>query len=208
MQPRLENLRMAVSGNHDVLQALLMDEYPTLYRFITSRLPGAMRSTVSADDILQETFILAFRDIKRFQPDEDARFGAWVRQIAANRLSDAIRQFRRLKRGGDFKRKTQLSGNGENKLGDLLDELQDSLKTPSRIIARSEAVQAIQSAIENLPLDQRQALTLCYLQNLGLHETAQRMKKSTNAVRGLIHRGKKALRTQMCESIKWFSIKN
>jgi RNA polymerase sigma-70 factor, ECF subfamily len=49
-------------------------------------------------------------------------------------------------------------------------------------------------ALEGLPMAQRQALELHYLQGLPLAEVAQRMQRTKPAVAGLLQRGLAALR--------------
>ena len=67
-----------------------------------------------------------------------------------------------------------------------------------------KAVEALQVAITGLPDDQRQAIHL-NLSGLSLDEIAETMNRTEAAVRGLLHRAKRALREAMGRSSKWFS---
>ena len=58
-----------------------------------------MKATQTVEDILQLTFLHAFRDIAHFQQRTDATFGDWLARIAENRLCDALTQGRSPFRG-------------------------------------------------------------------------------------------------------------
>src|SRR5688500_5820357 len=101
---------VAVSGDHPALEQLLLAHYDSLERRIAARLPARLQSTQAVEDILQVTFLQAFRDISRFEQRDDASFGDWLAQIADNRLYDAIKQHDCQKRGGDLRRVEEGSG--------------------------------------------------------------------------------------------------
>ena len=87
----------------------------------------------------------------------------------------------------------------------LIHRLTDNGKTPSRIIAHDEAIDSLRQAISRLPREQRQAIELYYLKNFGVEETARNLGRTTDAVRGLLHRAKKALQRSVNESVQCFS---
>ena len=89
----------------------------------------------------------------------------------------------------------------------LVELLSGSIHTPSQSVAVREATQALQVALAGLPDDQRDAIRMRFLDGLSLEETATRMQRTTNAVRGLVHRAKQALRDAMGRSSRWFSTK-
>lgn len=199
-----ELVQLAIQGDESILENLLLQEYPGLLRFIRARLPAEMQSRVAAEDVIQETFVMVFRDIKRFRPNVEIPFSAWVQRIARNRLSDLRRRFRRLKRGGAMQRVEKTQDPMQSSLVTLIHQLAGTAKTPSRIIARDEAVDSLRLAISRLPMEQRQAIEFYYLKNLGIDATAREMKRTTDSVRGLLHRAKKSLQQNIHESIRWY----
>ena len=63
-----ELARRATSGDQEALERLLVGQYDRLAAEVARQLPDDLRGAVSADDVLQETFIVAFREIGHFTP--------------------------------------------------------------------------------------------------------------------------------------------
>jgi RNA polymerase sigma-70 factor (ECF subfamily) len=76
---------------------------------------------------------------------------------------------------------------------ELVDLLSAREHSPSRSIARREAVRAVQVALAGLPEDYQRALRLRYFEGKSLEETARIMMRTTGAVRGLLDRAKEKL---------------
>src|SRR5689334_10594547 len=100
-QAHLSLIKLAISGDQTALERLLLVHYDELERHIRVKLPSRLQSVQAVEDILQLTFMNAFRDIGHYQPRADASFADWLARIAGNRLIDAIREHDRQKRGGD-----------------------------------------------------------------------------------------------------------
>src|SRR5687767_14460139 len=94
----------AAAGDRLALERLLLAHYEELALSIRPKLPTRLQSTQAVEDILQQTFMQAFRDIHRFEARSDASFGDWIGRIAEHRLLDAIKEHDRQKRGGDMQR--------------------------------------------------------------------------------------------------------
>ena len=93
----------------------------------------------------------------------------------------------------------------QSSLTEFVDLLLDSRRSPSHCAARQEAAREVQIKLAALPDDQRQAITCRYLQGRSLEETADLMARTPAAIRGLLHRGKAALRVEMGATSKWFT---
>jgi RNA polymerase sigma-70 factor (ECF subfamily) len=76
----------------------------------------------------------------------------------------------------------------------LLDILVGPDHTPSRSAARREGMQAIRTAIAELPEEYRRAIELRYFDGYSLEETAILMDRTTGAVRGLVDRARRQIR--------------
>jgi RNA polymerase sigma-70 factor (ECF subfamily) len=154
------------------------------------------------DDVLQQTFVAAFRCIRQYEPRTSGHFHAWLRAIADHRIQDALRSERRKKRGGG---QTILHGSpDESSWRAIVELISGSTRSPSQSVAVREATQALQVALAGLPEDQRAAIRFRFLDGLSLDETALRMGRTSNAVRALVHRAKIALREAMGRSSRWF----
>ncbi len=193
----------AAGGDRIALERLLLAHYDDLARRIGPKLPARLQSTQAVEDILQQTFMQAFRDIRRFEPRAGAAFGDWLGRIAENRLLDAIKEHDRQKRGGDLVR-VETSPH-DSVLTPLLDWLAGDGPHPSTEAARAEALHARHVALAGLEPDQRDAVRLRLLEGLSLEETAARLGRTPDAIRGLVHRGKLKLRDAMGRASQWLS---
>jgi RNA polymerase sigma-70 factor (ECF subfamily) len=197
----------ATAGDRAALEQLLLEHYTRLSRRVAQELAGPLGRLVSVDDILQETFIQAIRDIKKCNSRSPESFAAWLSTIADNRLRDTRKELRRKRRGGGRRRVGGPPASQASTIADLVELIADPGDTPSRPIARQEAIQAIQVGLAGLPADQREAIRLRYLGGRSIGETAAAMGRTAAAVRGLVHRAKKALREALGHSSLWFSRK-
>jgi RNA polymerase sigma-70 factor (ECF subfamily) len=200
-----ELVRNATCGDRMALQQLLLLHYTPLARRISATLPPALQGSVGAEDILQETFIHAIHDIGGFDPLEWRSFGAWLMTVADNRIRDAIKRSERKKRGGHCRRARNPRDDHGSSIVDLIDILAADSKTPSRSVARDEAVKAIQVAVASLPEDYRQAVRLRYLEGMRLSEVATAMRRSPGAIRGLLDRAKQQLRDALGRASDYLS---
>jgi RNA polymerase sigma-70 factor (ECF subfamily) len=82
-------IQRILQGERDLYLHLVRQHELMLRAYIASQLYNLQ----DVDDLAQETFIAAFKDLAAFRPETD--FGAWLRGIARNRL---LTHFRTLKR--------------------------------------------------------------------------------------------------------------
>jgi RNA polymerase sigma-70 factor, ECF subfamily len=192
----------AVAGDRVALERLLLAHYDELARRIDAKLPLRLQSTQAVEDILQLTFLQAFRDIAHFEQRTDATFGDWLARIAENRLCDAIRQHDRPKHGGDLQR-VEEGPRGDSRICSLWDWIAADDTSPPSAAARGEAVQALQVALVALPDDQRMAIQLQQLEGKSVEETAAALGRSPDAIRGLVQRGKLELVAALGRASQW-----
>ncbi len=198
--------KQATAGDREALGRLLFAHRQRLLRHIGRKLPAALLSVVSDEDVLQQTFVNAFRDIRRFRPQGEGSFYAWLAAIADHRLLDAIKTHGRKKRGGDRQRVFQPREQGST-VGDLLDRLSDGGATPSGRVARREAVAALQIELAGLNDDYRRAIELRFVEGCGIEEIAAAMGRTPDAVRGLLYRAQQKLKEGMGRSSAWLTKK-
>lgn len=200
-------LDQARGGDRESLQQLLCQHFDRLQQHVEYRVGGGS-SELSPDDILQETFVHAVRDIGACQATSHVSFFAWLKGVADNRVRDALKKAATKKRGGDRQQVRAVRLADATSLRPLVELLSESIDSPSVDVASEEATKALQVALSALPDDQREAIQLRHIQGMELDEVAQRMDKTPAAVRGLVHRGKQALRDALGNSSRWFSRKN
>src|SRR6202046_1088945 len=92
-------LEQARRGNRDAFRVLVERHATAVFR-LAYRMTG---NETDAEDMVQETFLRAWREIRRF--DGRASFGTWLHRICANRTVDFLRARNRwqpaLTSGGD-----------------------------------------------------------------------------------------------------------
>lgn len=190
-------IEQAVAGDQVALQKLLVARAEALARHAHRKLPAALREVVDADDIVQQTYIEAFRSIGRFRPDAAGAFQSWLFRIAEHVISDTIKHYQRVKRGRDFRRRHRAAPTQSQSVVELLEQLSAGSHSPSRSVMGHEAIEALMDAIDDLPDDHRQAVQLRLLDGKSLQETAVLMNRSQRAVQGLVDRAKKKMRAAL-----------
>jgi RNA polymerase sigma-70 factor (ECF subfamily) len=197
----------AVRGDRQATERLLLKYAAHLRARIAQRLPGSLQSVVDADDVLQEVYVQAIRDMATCQAGSPEAFTAWLNSVADHRVGEIVRNLNCQKRGGQMQR-VWLAGLGsQSSGGDGVGLVPDSCVTPGASAARHEAVAAVRVAVDELPSDQREVVRLHALEEQTLATTAQNVRRSPAAVRGLVHRAKQRLRELMHSSSRWFDKK-
>lgn len=176
---------------------LMWSHASEIKRFIQRRLPCTIQSVTSADDILQETYRVAFRDLSRFEEREGSSLLMWLKSVAINRLLDAVKHHQRKKRGGGFHRIKQTASDVVSTNADVIDVVACDTMTPERQLIRKELIQTVRGEMASLPRPYRQALSLQFVEKLTYSEIGERMGRSPTAVQGLIKRGKAQLRSRL-----------
>lgn len=203
--PNTERIQLAIGGDQAAIDRLLLDHYDSLAEHVAGSLPASIRSVVGTDDIIQQVYAQVFRDIGGFEPRGESSLLAWLKTIADNRIRDSLRRHRAKKRGGDHRRVTALPNEGSPFVDDLVEAYAVTSATPSREVARREAIQAIQIALAELPQDYRLAVQLRYFDGLSLVETAAEVGKTTGAVRGILDRAKQRIRESLQSASRYLS---
>jgi RNA polymerase sigma-70 factor (ECF subfamily) len=195
-------VRKAVAGDDAALQQLLSKHHRPLVAHISSRLSETHRRSGLAEDVAQETYIAVFRDIGSFDSYGDERqFFSWLCRVANNRMLDMLKRLRAAKRGGGRSPMTRRRGDGGDR--ELIEMLAATMvsRTPSRSVARREAIEAVQRALDTLKPEYREALHLRYIQGLPVADVAAKLDRSAGAVLLLCNRGLKRLRAAIGASI-------
>lgn len=200
-------VRRARDRDTVALEQLLVAYYEPLRAHIARRMPPKQGVLLSADDIVQEALLQAFIQIGRLREATPRVFLAWLKALGDMSLAKCLRHQGRQKRGGNMKKIDVLQVNASGSFLNLLDELPDDAKTASSLLARGEAIAALQVALAALPKDQRRAIQLHVLEGMTLEETAAKMERTPGAVRGLAQRGKENVAKSMGRASTWFGKK-
>jgi RNA polymerase sigma-70 factor, ECF subfamily len=199
-----ELIEAARTGEPAAVGQLLFTSAPALERYIRPKIPSEAQRHLSVDDVLQDVFTQAFRDIGSFHPSADGSFLAWLKGIADHRVADAIKRLRRKKRGGD-RQQVSAKSPSTSSIAQLVEVVCRDDVTASLVLSHQEASQALQVAVAMLREPQRSVIRARYFDGLSVEQIAKQIGITDGAVRGLIHRGQKKLAELMGHSSHWFS---
>ena len=173
----------AVAGDQKAFELLVIK-----YQRRIQRLIGRMvRDVDLVEDIAQETFIRAYRALHQFRGD--AQFYTWLYRIAVNTAKKFLM---------DLKRDITVS-EASFKLNDDGDETSMARnepitdETPESVLAAKEIGNAVNAALESLPPDLKQALTLRELEGMSYEDIAEAMGCPVGTVRSRIFRAREAI---------------
>ena len=168
------------------------------YLLLLARLQFAheLRGKLDPSDLVQQTLVKAHQKVAQFRGSSEAERMAWLCAILANTFADALRKFS--PKTGGLERSLHVSL--ETSSRKLEETLASDQTSPSQRVIRHEQLIRLADAIAQLPDDQRQAIELRHLQGLATAEIAQRMKRSSAAIGGLLQRGLRSLRVTLDEA--------
>lgn len=154
-----------------------------------------LRAKLDPSDLVQQTLLDAYRMRHQFRGRTAGEKAAWLRQILARRMVDALRNFARGKRDIGQERSLEAALHESSlRLGGWLAADQSS---PSQQAERHERALQLAAALARLPEAQREALILQHWHGWSLAQIAEHMQRTTAAVAGLLKRGLSELRKQM-----------
>jgi RNA polymerase sigma-70 factor, ECF subfamily len=172
-----------VAGDQKAYELLVLK-----YQRRIERLIGRMvRDTDLVEDIAQETFIRAYRALAQFRGE--AQFYTWLYRIAVNTAKKALVD---LKRDPLVSETALRGGDDEDETSTVENEL-TTAETPETVLAAKEIAAAVNSAMEALPDELRQAVSLREIEGLSYEDIAEAMNCPIGTVRSRIFRAREAI---------------
>jgi RNA polymerase sigma-70 factor, ECF subfamily len=125
----------------------------------------------AAEDLTQISFVKAWRNMKRFDPERN--FRTWLYAIAKNTTFDW------------FKKKKELpfSKFEDEKGGNALENISDDNILPDEILEKKNIAKELEKILEQLPTQYRAILLLHYKEGFSLHEIAEILGESYNTIK-------------------------
>ena len=185
-------LDKARRGDREALSRAFEKHQRRLAVLIYYRLAPATRRFEDVEDLVQETFLRACRDLASFTWQSSDSFFRWLAAIAGHVATDRARYLGRERRAGE---EVPLRSESNPAGADPADTV-----TPSRLLARKEAVERLLARLDALPEDYREALVAAKIEGCTTAEIAERMGKSREAVALLVYRAVRRLRALAGES--------
>jgi RNA polymerase sigma-70 factor, ECF subfamily len=138
-------------------------------------------------DIAQETFIRAYRAIPKFRGE--SAFYTWLYRIAVNTAKKAMGE---LKRDLLVTESARASKDDDDDAPRAESDATDG-ETPESLLASKQVAATVNSAIDALSEDLRQAITLREIEGLTYEEIAELMNCPIGTVRSRIFRAREAI---------------
>jgi RNA polymerase sigma-70 factor (ECF subfamily) len=190
-----ELLDQVLQGDREALGRLLEAQRKDLRRLAERQLEGRIAVRVDASDIIQQTFLEAYRGFPQFAGRDARELLAWLQIILNHKIAGAIRDHALLqKRDVGRERSMDDSHGGGTPLKQQLDA---EVSSPSQQVIRGEEAERLSQALAALPADQREAVRLRHLEGWALADIAFCLGRTHAATAGLIKRGMKALRRKL-----------
>jgi RNA polymerase sigma-70 factor, ECF subfamily len=174
----LKSKSEAISANVEFEQ-LMRGAYRQAHS-VAYRLTG---NSVDAEDLLQESFVRAFRFFHRY--DRSLPFLSWMYRIISNAHIDMVRRRNKLK-------PSSLDHGGKD--GDQALEIADLSFCPGVELISSSYSESVQKALNAMNPEFRMAVVLSDVEGMSYEEIAAIMETSIGTVRSRIHRGRTQLR--------------
>lgn len=141
-----------------------------------------------AEDLMQDTFVMAFRKIGSLQ--DTAKFQSWLYRIA---LNNVYQRFRSKRMQWD-----SLESSDEDSVEEVR-EIVDSGKDPEQSLLRNELHEVIRQAITELPDRYRQVFVLSAVERLDYQTIAGIFGRSLASIKSDIHRARVEVRDKIKE---------
>jgi RNA polymerase sigma-70 factor (ECF subfamily) len=154
-----------------------------------------LRSKVDPSDLVQQTLLKAYRALHQFRGGTANEQAAWLRQILARTLANAVRDLTCGKRNVAHERSLEAALNqSSSRLAAWLVAGEDS---PSQEAVRHEQALRLARELAALPDLQREVLLLKHCQGWTVADISMHIGRTPAAVASLMRRGLQQLRERL-----------
>lgn len=179
----LQLVERTVAGDQRAYELLVIKYQRRIERLIARM----VKDSDLVQDIAQETFLRAYRALHQFRGE--AQFYTWLYRIAVNTAKKALVDMRRNPVINESA--LQVSDDEDETFRARHEPSTD--ETPETVLAAQEIAAAVNAAMEALPEDLRQAVTLREIEGLSYEEIALAMECPIGTVRSRIFRAREAI---------------
>ncbi len=179
----------AQSGDQRAFE-LLVVKYERRIARLLSRM---IRDQSEIEDVSQEAFIKAYRALPSFRGE--SAFYTWLYRIAINTAKNHL---------STLGRRPVLSAEYEDEDGDSVDaaSLVPDFHTPETELSNKQIVSTVNEAVDALPEELREAITLREMDGMSYDEIAAAMDCPIGTVRSRIFRAREAIANRLRPLLK------
>lgn len=179
----LHIIKRVLSGDSDAYEELVRRYEKPIVNYIARY----VLSYDEAQDIAQEVFVKAYYALDKY--DKTFRFSTWLYRIARNAAIDNLRRKQVPTRSLD---EPQQFRDGEAPL-----QFPDEEATPEERLQNRELVRYFSDAVDTLPPEYREVITMRHINQLSYQEIAEICDIPIGTVKNRIFRGRELLRKKL-----------
>jgi RNA polymerase sigma-70 factor, ECF subfamily len=172
----------AREGDRDAFRALVELHSRYIYS-LAHRMTG---NAEDAEDVVQEAWLKAHRQLSRFEARAD--FRTWMHRITVNCSIDLIRARRHREDAHDP---------ADLEQGPLSERGADVQATPERMAASVQIADRVHEAMQRLTALERAAFTLRHVEGMSIEEVGEQLGMKTSATKHSIFRAVKKMRAAL-----------
>ena len=169
---------LARDGDSEAFRALVERHSRAVYR-LAHRMTG---SPQDAEDVVQETFLRAYRQLSRFE--SRANFGTWLHRIAVNCSIDLIRSRKHQEAGHDAPDLEQFEAAADDRVD----------PSPERLMLSTEVQERVGAAMASLSHMERAAFVLRHFEGQSIDEISRALGLKANAAKHSVFRAVRKMR--------------
>jgi RNA polymerase sigma-70 factor (ECF subfamily) len=193
-------LAAARAGDRDARGQLL--ELYRAYLTLLARLEidRRLQGKVDPADLVQETFLEAYRDFAQLRGSTEKELLSWLRQVLLSNLSNLVRRYLGT-RGRDVRLERALAVDLDESSRALDRGLIAQQSSPSQQAVRREQAVLLADALGQLPDSYREVIVLRHLEGLTFPQVASRMGRTVESIKKLWARALARLRRALGETL-------
>ena len=181
-------IQKVINGNTNAF-VFLVDKYKNMVFSLAFKM---MKSREEAEEVSQDTFIKAFKNLEKFKGD--AKFSTWLYRIAYHTILDRIKKNKKHEHTFEINEIT-------------FHQIQ-SVEQILEGIARKERSKMMNVCLQKLPEDERSVIWMFYYYELSLKEIIAVKDLSEKNIKVKLHRARKKLLTIVKETLATEMIEN
>lgn len=185
-----ELLQRASRADKAAFDQLFQRSAAALNKAISCQLSPQIRRRIDVNDVMQETYAVAFRRLPEFMENRPMAFWLWLRQLARDQVIMAHRKHVHAEKRS-VQKEIKLPDASSFNLGKALVA---STSSPSKRLRRKELVERVHEAIGSLKESEREIVTMVYFEGLTCAEIAQLLGIEAAAARQRFSRANRRLR--------------
>jgi RNA polymerase sigma-70 factor (ECF subfamily) len=183
-----ELIKDYTNGDTKAFDVLVSRYARPIYAFVY-RLVG---NSVDVEDVVQEIFIKAWKNIRKFDSERNVQFKSWIFAIARNTAIDWLRKKRPVIFSTINDDKNSVSDGESNEKFE--NNIPDTAPLAHELFEREETANALDEILSSLHPDDKTIIILHHYETLTFEEIAEITKKPMNTVKSRYRRSMAKLR--------------